>query len=500
MTFRRVWLVSTVLLFAVAMLWSLATPIGGAPDEPAQLVKAAATVRGELDGTPVHGQAQALVRMKVPEAFAAANHIPECFRFRLTQPASCAPKWQDSKRLVYTTTYVGRYPPLYYLLVGLPSLFSVSSFAVRTMRAIGAAISAILLGLAIATAATWSRSRLLIVAIAVATTPLVLFLSGAVNPNSMEIAAAVCAWVAGIVLVLEHVDDPPRALVVVFVAAGVVMELSRALSPLWMVGIVGVLWLLDPARTRRLARRAGPTRTGLVVLAVVGVGAVASSLALQSFAILPAGTRVAPSTSSLRIVEMAFGHTTQYLNQAIGIFGWPDTPSPAVTIGLWCAAIGTILILGLAVSRRRQALCLGALAAAAILVPTAITISHARVDGFVGQARDFFPIFAGLPVLAGALISDRSLDLRVRRRVAVLVLPALAFAGLSAFVVALHRNVVGTAVAFDKLLDPGPHAWHPPLAPALLVVGAAAALAGLTLWLGYLSLAPVPGPPSPSQS
>ena len=490
MAFGRVWLVSTGLLFAVSMLWSLATPIGGAPDEPAQMIKAAATVRGEMTGTGVRGQARAVVRMKVPEAFAAANKIPDCFRFRPTQPASCAPKWQDSKRLVYTTTYVGRYPPLYYFFVGLPSLISASSVAVRTMRAIGAAISAILLGLAIATAATWSRSRLLIVAIAVAATPLVMFLSGAVNPNSMEIAAAVCAWVAGIVLVVEHVEHPPRALVVVFVVAGVILELSRALSPLWMVGILGVLWLLDPPRTRRLACRLGPTRTGLVTLGVVGAGAGIYSLALHTYAILPAGPPVRPSTSTLHIVEAAFGHTTQYLNQAIGVFGWPATPSPAVTIALWFAAIGTILVLGLAASRRRQALCLAAVAVAAIVVPTAITVSHARVDGFVGQARDFFPIFVGLPLLAGALIFETSLDARVPRRVAVLVLSGLAVAGFAAFVVALQRNVVGTAAAFDRLLDPGPNAWHPPVAPSLLIIGAAAVIAALSAWLAYLSLAP----------
>lgn len=490
MTFRRVWLVSTGLLFAVSMLWSLATPIGGAPDEPAQLIKAAATVRGELTGTGVRGQPRAVVRMKVPEAFAAANKIPECFRFRPTQPASCAPKWQDSKRLVYTTTYVGRYPPLYYFFVGLPSLISASSVAVRTMRAIGAAISAILLGLAIAAAVTWSRSRLLIVAIGVAATPLVMFLSGAVNPNSMEIAAAVCTWVAGIVLVVEHVEHPPRALVVVFVVAGVILELSRVLSPLWMVGILGVLWLLDPPGTRRLVWRPGPTRTGLVTLGVVGAGAGIYSLALHTYAILPAGPRVLPSTSELHLVEAAFGHTTQYLNQAIGVFGWPDTPSPAVTIALWFAAIGTILVLGLAVSRRRQALCLAAVAAAAILVPTAIEISRARVDGIVGQARDFFPIFVGLPLLAGALLFDTSLDARVSRRVGVLVLAGLAVAGFAAFVVALQRNVLGYTVAFDKLLHPGPHAWQAPLAPWLLIIGAAAVIAAISAWLAYLSLAP----------
>jgi hypothetical protein len=35
-------------LFALCVTWALATSLAAAPDEPAQIVKAAATVRGEL--------------------------------------------------------------------------------------------------------------------------------------------------------------------------------------------------------------------------------------------------------------------------------------------------------------------------------------------------------------------------------------------------------------------------------------------------------------------
>jgi hypothetical protein len=45
-----IWSISTGVLFCLCAAWSFATPIGAAQDEPAQLVKAASVVRGEIVG------------------------------------------------------------------------------------------------------------------------------------------------------------------------------------------------------------------------------------------------------------------------------------------------------------------------------------------------------------------------------------------------------------------------------------------------------------------
>src|SRR6202041_2743188 len=50
--FLSVWIRSFLILLILCAAWCLATPLGGAPDEPAQVVKEAATVRGQLIGQP----------------------------------------------------------------------------------------------------------------------------------------------------------------------------------------------------------------------------------------------------------------------------------------------------------------------------------------------------------------------------------------------------------------------------------------------------------------
>ena len=49
---RRVWLTAFLAFFALSAAWALATPLTAAPDEPFHMVKAAATVRGQLHGSP----------------------------------------------------------------------------------------------------------------------------------------------------------------------------------------------------------------------------------------------------------------------------------------------------------------------------------------------------------------------------------------------------------------------------------------------------------------
>ena len=56
---RRVWLTAFLAFFALSAAWSLATPLTAAPDESFHMVKAAATVRGQLHGSPTgRGHAQ----------------------------------------------------------------------------------------------------------------------------------------------------------------------------------------------------------------------------------------------------------------------------------------------------------------------------------------------------------------------------------------------------------------------------------------------------------
>lgn len=85
----------------------------------------------------------------------------------------------------------------------------------------------------------------------VVTTPSVIFLGASVNLSGLEIAAAMCLWTAGALLVVGRRRDPPPALVAAAGAAAVLAS-TRPLSTRWLLVIALVLacaaWRRVPLR------------------------------------------------------------------------------------------------------------------------------------------------------------------------------------------------------------------------------------------------------------
>lgn len=492
---------SAAIVFLLGLLWSLATPIGAAPDEPTQIVKAAAVARGELVGTSTTARPTADVDVRVPASFATDGALATCYAGRATVPAGCAPQLSDASKLVVTPTYVGRNPPLYYLLVGAPTLLWHSNFAVYVMRLLGVAWSALLLGLALAIAALWSRAQLLVVAVAVVVTPMVLFLAAVVNPSGLEIAAAVATWTCGLVL-LEHSQHPPPELVLSCGVAASVLVLCQGLDPLWLAIIALTLVALFPRAVTdlwhvRLARRwAG-------IVAVCGVLAVAFIVGAHTLVVAPVGAAVAPHASTVAVIAEALGRTGGLLRQSVGVFGWLDTPSPVAVLLGWWMAVAVVVTLGLVTSRWRRAGVLVALIAAAVAVPTALMVSQAHHDGLVWQARDGMALYVGIPLVAAAIagrarearhhvIDNRaregpdatgaldSLGPRALHRLTTLIIVGVAIGQLADFAWALRRYTVGLGTTLDPLVTV-PGGWSPPV-PALWLLVAAALTAGAYGW------------------
>ena len=122
--------------------WSLATPLGGGPDEPSQMVQAAAVVRGQIDGTE-----QPVTFGGVPIGHVGSVDVPrwatkagaaQCFAWHPGVAASCAPGVGTDIRTVRSATQFANYPPLYYAIVGLPSLVASGSGALYGMRLMAA--------------------------------------------------------------------------------------------------------------------------------------------------------------------------------------------------------------------------------------------------------------------------------------------------------------------------------------------------------------------------
>ena len=106
----RVLVLSFLSVFALTVLWSLASPLMSVPDEPAHTVKAAAVARGELLGETDGAQGSAMT-VTVPE-YIAATHEQTCYKHQRQIPASCAPGVGGSTGLVSAETTAGNYNPL----------------------------------------------------------------------------------------------------------------------------------------------------------------------------------------------------------------------------------------------------------------------------------------------------------------------------------------------------------------------------------------------------
>ena len=430
----------------------------------------------------------------MPESFANFA-VPSC-RYLIFQnlPADCGHGLRGSGREVIGVTYVGRYPPLYYAIVGLPSLIWHTNTAVYLMRLLSGLLCSMFLGLAFALAALWSRSRLLVLAVAVTASPMAIIFGAVVNPSGLEIAAATCVWTGGLILVLDRTSEPPTSLVVATGIAASGMVLSRGLSPLWLAVIGGSLAALAPGSLRVLLR-SRRVRIAAVAVTLVTLLAVAYIVWARALSVYPAGQPVPVGTSALGITRLALGRTGRIVNEFVGTFGWSFTSSPIVVMGLWVFSTSTVLVLGLVFSLRRHAAVIIGLIVASILVPAALMVSQAHKDGLVWQARDGFPLYAGPLLVAGAVALRNQVPMGAdlgearhiqwaTRRLALLLSICVATAQIGDFAWSLRRYTVGLGSTINPF-GHGRATWNPPLPPItlFLIVGGAAIAYGWWLVL-----------------
>jgi hypothetical protein len=516
----RIWAISTAILFCLSAAWAFATPIGAGNDEPAQLVKAASVVRGEIVGRAPSAASEAnlsasqrrdlqiclvlasadrcngaLTIVTVPESFANFA-MSACFTNRSAVPAGCGRDLRGSGREVSAATYVGRYPPLYYALVGLPSLALHSDTAVYLMRLLSGLLSAVFLGLAFASASLWSRSRLLVLAIAVTATPMVIIFGSAVNPSGLELATAVCVWTCGLTLVLDRASSPPLGLVVATTVSASVMALTRGLSPMWLAIIAFAVIAISPRSIPQLIRF-GRVRIAVGVIALANIAAVAYIVWAHALSLYPFGIPVHPGTSLWGIIEISLGRTETLVNEFIGPIGWLQTSPPLAVLVLWVVPASAILVLGLITSFRHHAWVIIGLLVGSLVLPTTLMVSQARTDGVVWQARDGYPLYAGILLVAGAVAgrnrarsapeSGTTLVLATAaRRLGVFVASTVAAAQLGEFVWALRRYTVGLGSVLN-LFASVPGGWSPPIASVMLVVFATIVIVGYGMWVAHLA-------------
>ena len=480
--FAGAWLLFSLL----AASWSLATPISASPDEPAHIVKAASVVRGQFVGEP-----SPLGHVVQVPRYIASTQAETCFAFEPTISADCAvPLPGRSGEIIDGTTTAGLYNPVYYLIVGAPSLAFDNVSGVYAMRIMSGVLSGLFVALAFMLVYTWRRNSLPLAAIAVGTPPMMLFLSGSVNPNSLEIAASLTVFTGMLTIALQPNSRLLTERSMIVLAGAVLAVNARGLSPLWLaVAALAPLIALNWTQIRSLFVKPA------VIVTVIGT-ALATAFALAwmyGSSSLTAAIDDADNfqqypgvgSSFLAGFNYVIRGTFGFAQTMIGNFGWLDTPAPISVYFLWSAFTGACLIAAFTVLHGRRLVLASVLAGTMVLAPALIQGIYVNGGGLIWQGRYALPLFAFLVVGLFALVSEQigNIPISMIRRLTFVIWFLWAAAQFVSYATALRRYAVGSDGTWRDLISAAD--WNAPGGNLLWlsIFAVLLAVAGASAWL-----------------
>jgi hypothetical protein len=470
--------------------WSLATPISGGPDEVAHITKAAASARGMWTGA--ESANPGIEHFVLPADVSDVGGELTCFAFHAELSAACAPTLDDApSTAMVVESGVGSYNPLYYVLVGWPTLFLSGEPAIYAVRLMSSLLTATCLTLAFWSVRRVTHSPYPAGALLISVTPMVYFLGGVVNPNGLE-TSAIAAFVALLWLALSRADAPRTAIVALAATAAVVSNL-RATSPLYLaIAVVVVATAVGWPQAVALLRRRSVRVIAIPALVVALLGVVWTLWIGLRSGFIPSSNveRDDPVTAFFVTISKSVG----YGREIIGVFGWLDTLMPDWIYALWVAIVGLVLIVSLVFTRGRHLLAIALGVAALALVPALVQAPTTAEYGYIWQGRYSLPLYVTVLIVAGLCLAQtmHARADRAAHRVLIVTTVAVTIAQAAAFFVALRRYVVGLDGAFAQML--GSAEWEPPTGwPAsmlLFLIGIAAVAAVVALPGGSSQPAP----------
>ncbi len=429
------------------LVWAMATPRSGASDEPAHVAYAAAVVRGDLgelapvvvrpsrtsplagpfiyaEQTPVPWSYLPVVT--VPE-WAATDHVDVCFAFqpyvtadcdRNVFPVTAQQYWtfphimfSDADTPIAIPTTVQKYPPLYYSVVGLPSLVLSGDTAVYGMRAVSAVLVAGLVAMGLTVASPRRRSWLALGTF-VAFTPTAAHLGGAINPSAMEIAASLGLGIGLFGLVG---NEKRNQFVVTGLVLGLIFALAwaRPLSFMTLAAVVAAAVLINGKELLEWLRN----RWVRIAIAVGGGLAVVSAYLFETLVrdpvehIVQLGAagwqfqRQLGLGSNLTVVVKRIGGWGRDL---VGLFGWSDHMPPISVVVVWLGLASMIFVLALVVGNHRQRIALGLVGVGSLLLAPLFVIQFVFGGPIGFSARYHLPLVVLLPIAAATIFSTSS--------------------------------------------------------------------------------------------
>ena len=480
MTPVRLVLAGWVLL---TLAWTFANPQFAGPDEHSHYLRAIEVGRGHLitehrPDLATGGTEAALRRNRelTYEVHVPAGKAPPdtgCYIHDRDADASCLDSQDPPREATDTTTAVGNYQPLTYVLPGLALRLADSPGpALRLARLANALLTLALLYIALRMAWSPDAGPISLLGPLVAVTPMAIYSGAVLNGSGPEVAAGV-AFAAGLMRLRRDESCARSPLVWAGIAAtGVVLALARTVGPLWLVLIAAAALALHGPRTTRAYLRAG----GRAALGALGAVAVAIGLNLAWER--AHGPDLTTGFADLRsVLDEAVGEWWRASSELIGKFGYLEFRLPWLEYVAWFAAGLGLVAIALRAGARRERLVLAAAVGGALLLPMLMWIYAIRQTGYGLQGRYVLPLLAIVPVTAGELIRAHAaaIPARTRRALLVAVPPVVGTVHLLAFLWNARRSAVGLdgPLAFT---DPG---WSPPLGWIPWIAAATAGAAAL---------------------
>src|SRR5262249_46723913 len=174
--------------------------------------------------------------------FARFVHVPPrmspvgygCNAFHHLQSARCNDAVTPLPVASDEVTPVGIYIPTFYLVPALMARTASTALgAMRILRSADALTCLMLLAIALLCAYDASRGGSSLLGVALAATPMALFLGAILNPNSPEIFAGI-AFGCSLIRLVRDEPSPPRWVYLGAAASGLSLALARSLGPGWV--------------------------------------------------------------------------------------------------------------------------------------------------------------------------------------------------------------------------------------------------------------------------
>ncbi len=408
---KRYWCQFFLVVFPLMFLWSIANPMFASPDEPSHMVRAQGVVRGDfeapykVDGIPVRDI--------------------KCLAFQEEVPASCMKlEWADSPTFENSTAT--NYPPLFHFLAGLPSLLFSGLSGAYVMRVWMAVICSGLLALSGAVLFHRYKSSFVLLGWGISITPMTLFLSGTVNPSGLATALGSVVWATGMTLFDADKNTDRRWLRNALVLSALAFLLVRRDSLLWLLSIGASLGVLNYNSFKSYVSRSKVIKAISLcgVISVVGV-----------LWVLPSASIFTGGNGSRSRFGAIPNDTYTYLKQAIGWFGWLDTPLSESAMALAVLTLGLFILIGFCFANRELSQSMLVTGLLIFLIP--LVFAEFRYPYF--QGRYYLPLIIGLSFLSARSLTHSEIKHQAKNRLMFFTFAAWGLVHAWSFLINLVR-------------------------------------------------------------